>query len=133
MYYLVTCYGYEDGHDRKFQDRDKALQYLKKQASKWCRENDVDIDDISYCDSEDYFSYGVEGQGVCVLRIYEVPEFESKVKEFLWMAKREMDRAEDAADEYEWTLTDCGVSCHTSSAKDYINEAIRLLAQEAHV
>ena len=125
MPYIVRSYGLAEDEDRKFRSRERALQFIGRKVRKWCRENEVSIDeDTDFNDGDDYFYYGMEDRGVCIYRMYEVPKFASKAEELLWEAKIEMDMADNAAEEYKWTLTECGVSDHVYAAKACIDKAL---------
>ena len=61
-------------------------------------------------------------------KVYDIPEFKTKVEELLWKAKFEMDIADAAAEDYKWSLMECAVDVHTLKAESYIGQALQLLA-----
>lgn len=127
MNYLVIGYGYDVEVDKKnFKSKKRAEEFLKREAKKWCKKNDVDIDDVEDF-SDDYFYCGLEEYGVAIYKLYEVPEFKNKVEELLWNAKISMDMAEFAAEDYKWSLQDCCVDENVYTAQKYIEEAMEIL------
>lgn len=130
MTYKVIGFGYNvDVAEKNFKSKDRAEKYLRSSVKKWCKNNDVDIDNLDdYDDFQgDYFYYGLEDYGVCIFKLYEVPEFNSKIEELLWNAKLCMDMAEFAAEDYKWSLMDCCVDGNLCEAKSLINEAMELI------
>lgn len=124
--YLVKFYGNIDSKDKRFRIRDRAEDYLRREAKKWCKANDVDIFD-AYDDDNDYFYYGIEDYGVCIGKLYDIPKFDNKIEELLWDAKLAMDMADFAAEDYKWSLTDCCVDCSIYRAKEDIDKALNLI------
>lgn len=129
MTYLVVGYGYNVELEKKFKSEEKAKTFLRREAKRWCKENDVDIDDVD-CFDEDYFYCGLDEYGVAIYKLYEVPEFKNKIEELLWRAKFQMDMADFAAEDYKWSLQDCYVDGHVYEAKEYIDEAMEIFKKE---
>lgn len=124
--YLVNVYGKESLNFRK---RERALSYIKREAKKWCCEHDIDFEETEYNDGDEEFCYGIDDEGFCAIKLYEVPKFNNRVEELLWNAKFQMDLADNASEEYKYTLEDCCVDGCTSSAREYIDEAINLIKE----
>ena len=79
MTYLVVGYGYNTEIEKKFKSKERAITFLRREAKRWCKENDVDIDDVD-CFGEDYFYCGLDEYGVAIYKLYEVPEFKNKIE-----------------------------------------------------
>ena len=128
--YLLSAFGYDAGKSEKLETRAEAIGALEDRVAKWCGKHGVDPDD-QFSDAvyeEDYFSCGIDEKGVCIYKVYYMPEFKTKVEKLLWKAKFEMDLADAAAEDYKWSLMECAVDVHTLKAQSYIDQALQLLA-----
>ena len=129
MSYMITVYGDATDIDsiKDINSLEEAKKILGQKVEEWCEENDVDIDETDYSDRDQYFNYGIEGRGVCIYEIHEVPDFENEIEELIWRAKLETEYAEYAADNYCWSLMDNCVSDYTFSAREYLDKALKLI------
>lgn len=128
MKYMVIAYGYEAGNTRtNIETIQGAEKILRRKVKKWCKENDVNIDDTDYTEGDYFFSYGIEYRGICIYEIIEVPDFNNKIEELIWKAKLETQFADYAADDYAYSLEDNCVSCHTCNARDLLDKALELM------
>ncbi len=129
MKYMVYGYGSYDVDDTDARDIatvEEAEEIMDEKVKRWCEEHDIDPEDAEYDEGDHYFSYGTE-KGVAIYVIYEIPDFKNEVEELMWKAKFEMDKAEYEAEEYSWTLQDCGVDQYTSRAKELLDRAMELM------
>ena len=130
MSYMVFCFGSYDVPDgvKNIATENEAMDVLHNKVVKWCKNHKVDMDDADYCEGDDEFYYGVEERGACIISIYEVPDDKTnKLEQYLWKAKMELEKANWAAEDYKWTLTDCCVDCYTAAATSYIDDALELI------
>ena len=129
MGYLVLAYGDDAEDEKKFESYEKAALFLASKAKKWCRDNEIDPSEAESF-TDDYFYCGIDEQGVRIYKLYEIPEFHNKVEELLFEAKLEMDLADFAAEDYKWSLTECGVSDHVYQAQELLDKATKILQME---
>ena len=130
MKYMVVSY--IDGMDNRnyFKVYKRAIDFIRREAKKWCKENEINInEETDYSDGDDYF-YGLVYEVCAYIKLYEIPQFNSKTEELLWNAKVEMDLADMATNYYKVTLTDCNTDYYISAAQKYIDEAMELLNEE---
>lgn len=130
MSYMVYGYGSYDVDQPDVSDietLEEAIEIFMEHINEWCEEHGMDIEDTDYTEGDDYFEYGEEEEGVCIFTIYEVPEINNEADQALWDARMEMDNASYAAEDYKFSLMDCGVSEHTAKAKDLIDRAMELM------
>ena len=128
MTYMITAYGYEVGDDVKnIKTIEEAEKILRKKVKKWCKENEIDIDDTDYTEGDYYFNYGLEEHGVCIYEIHEIPDFKNEIEELIWKAKLQTEIAEYAADDYCWSLMDNCVSNYTFAAREYLDKVLELI------
>lgn len=130
MNYMVYGYGSYDVDETDALDIKtvkEAEEILDEKVMRWCEEHGIDPVEANYDEGDHYFSFGREEHGVAIYAIYEIPDFKNEVEELIWKAKFEMDKAEYAADDYAWTLMDCGVEQYTSKAKELLDRAMELM------
>ena len=129
--YMVDSYGYDvDDPVKDIETYHEALSMLTKKAKEWSKEHGYTKEDAElegYTEGDAHFMIGIDEKGVAIYSLVEVPDFKSKTEELLWKAKREMDRADYAAKDYIYSLCDNCVDIHTEMAKEYIDEAIKLI------
>lgn len=126
--YKLTAVGYDaPAFENIFATADEARAALKEAVTKYvddhgsgeCSDYDVDYDNV--------IMLGYDEKGAVVFRLYEVPEFKSKIEELLWQAKLEADNADSAAEDYKFALQDCCVDTYTYEVQRLIDEALKLM------
>lgn len=128
MTYMIVAYGNDVPADKKnIKTLEEAKKVMKRMVKKWCKDNEIDIDDTDYCEGDGYFQYGMEEWGVGIFEIIEVPNFKNKIEKLLWEAKMEMKYTDYAAEMYKWTLEDCCVDYYTNTARKIIDEVLELM------
>lgn len=132
--YMIYSFG-EKTEDvkQKFRTLGAAQATFRRLVRSYCDEQEVDLDDglnpsydVEYEVGESFFC-GWQDAGVDIYRIVEIPKFANEVDELIWKAKLELDKADDAASDYAYSLMDNNVSYYTDQARLYMDKAIKII------
>ena len=127
--YTITTIGYDAPvFENKFATEEEARASLKEAVEKFIKIHGKADETNDYdTDYDDVIELGYYEKGAVTFRLYEVPEFKSKIEELLWQAKLEADNADSAAEDYKFALQDCCVDTYTYEVQRLIDEALNLM------
>ena len=126
--FRITAIGYDaPDFENDFATEDEARDALKETIVKYVDVHGNNDEGEFDTDYDDVIVLGYYEKGAVVFRLYEVPEFKSKVEELLWQAKLEADNADSAAEDYKFALQDCCVDTYTYEVQRLIDEVLKLM------
>ncbi len=122
MSYMIMAYGYEVEEDVvDISTLKKAEQILHKLVVRWCKEQDIDMDEVDYEKGDHYFQHGIEECGAATYQLLEVPEIKNEYDQLMWELRLDLEMIDAATVDYKCSLMECDVESITASAREKLD------------